>query len=263
MSEIINLKNINFSYDKKSVLKNITFSANRKEVVGIIGPNGAGKTTLLKIILNLLEVDKGTVTISGTNIKNYDNRELAKEISYVKQKIEDIHKTVFEYILAGRTPYFDKYQIFEKQVDSQIAKKYIDMLYIEKLVEKKISNLSGGETQLVQIAKCLTQESPIMLLDEPTSHLDISYQIKILNILKEINKEMDITIIMVLHDLNLASEYCDRILMLNDGNVFCEGKPHKVLTYQNIEEVYDTMVIVKENPLSKNPHVIPVTKSME
>lgn len=263
MDKIIQVKELSFAYEIIPILKNISFSIVKGAFTGIIGPNGAGKSTLLKNILGLVEYKKGQILINQQDIRNHSITDIARKMAYVKQKLEDSSVKVIDYILSGRAPYLSKYQLFESREDIEIAEKYIELLNLKKFIDHDLDQLSGGERQLVQIARTMTQETPIMLLDEPTAHLDISHQIEIMNRLYEINQKMDKTVIIVLHDLNLAGEYCDELLLLNQGQIHSRGKPEDVLTYKNIEEVFNTLVIVKKNPLSGKPYVIPVTRGMQ
>lgn len=263
METIIKVDRLSFAYSDTPILKEVSFEINKGSFTGIIGPNGAGKTTLLKNMLGLLKYNSGQILIDQKDAKNYSTSEISGKISYVKQRLDENSLKVFDYIVSGRAPYIKKFQLFESEQDIEIAKQYIELLNLEKFENHSLDQLSGGERQLVQLARSMTQETPIMLLDEPTSHLDISHQIDIMNRLYEINQKMDKTIIMVLHDLNLAGEYCDELLLLNQGQISSQGPPRKVLTYENIESVFNTLVIVKDNPLSGKPYVIPVTRGMQ
>ncbi len=263
MKEIIRINRLSFAYEKKPVLKELEFSLPQGSFTGIIGPNGAGKTTLLKNILGLVDLSPGRIFIKQKDILNYKFGEIAREMTYVKQRLEESALSVFDYILTGRTPYLSRYQLFESREDIEIAKKYLKLLNLEKYADKNLDQLSGGERQMVQLARALGQETPIMLLDEPTSHLDISHKIEIMNMLSDIHDRLNKTILIVLHDLNLAGEYCDNLILMDQGKIHSMGKPQDVLTYQNIEKVFDTLVIVKENPLSGKPYVIPVTRGMQ
>jgi iron complex transport system ATP-binding protein len=158
----------------------------------------------------------------------------------------------------GRIPHLKRLQ-FETQRDLKIAQDALAMTDTPHLKEKMINELSSGERQRVIIAKALAQEPSLLFLDEPTSHLDIGHQIQILDLLKKLNRQNNLTIVMVLHDLNLASEYCSRIVLLNEGRIFKQGSPAEVLTYQNIEAVYRTVVVVNNNPLNSKPYVVLVS----
>lgn len=263
MNEIIRVNKLSFAYEEKPVLKDLEFSLPEGSFTGIIGPNGAGKTTLLKNMLGLVEISPGRIFIKQKDILDYKIDKIAREMTYVKQRLEESSLKVFDYILTGRTPYLGKYQLFESEEDIKIAEKYLKLLNLEKYADKNLDQLSGGERQMVQLARALGQETPIMLLDEPTSHLDISHKIENMNMLSNIHSRLNKTILIVLHDLNLAGEYCDNLILMDQGTIHSMGQPREVLTYQNIEEVFDTLVIVKENPLSGKPYVIPVTRGMQ
>ncbi len=159
----------------------------------------------------------------------------------------------------GRYPYRKKLQLFETEEDFKIAHKFMELTGVLKFKDKLMNELSGGEQQLVAIAKALTQEPALLLLDEPTSHLDISHQMQILNLIQKFNEEFDLTVLMIIHDLNLAAEFCDFLIMMDDGNIFAEGSPEEVLTYTNIEEVYKAVVITQENRITKKPSILLVS----
>ena len=160
-------------------------------------------------------------------------------------------------------PYFKKWQFFETEDDVAVAMKYMELTDISKHGDKMLSEISGGERQLAHIARALVQEPELLLLDEPTAYLDITHQVGILNLIKKLNRELGLTVIMVLHDLNLAAEYADRLILLDRGSIFKDGLPQDVLTYKNIEAVYKTPVIVNENPVSKRPYVVAVSERMK
>ena len=256
---LMNINNLYCGYGDGSILNGIDLDVTAGELIGIIGPNGSGKTTLLRAMTGLLKPENGIVSVEDNNLSNLTAREIAKKIAVVAQSIEPVMMNISEYVLMGRLPYYGKFQFFEKRKDIEIAEKFIKLTDISSFKDKLMCELSGGERQRAQIARALVQEPLILLLDEPTSHLDITHQIKILDLIKKLNKELNFTVIMVIHDLNLAAEYCSRLVMLKEGKIYKTDAPEKVLTYKNIEEVYDTVVIVEKNPLSGKPFVIPVT----
>jgi len=162
-------------------------------------------------------------------------------------------------VLLGRIPHLGRLQL-ETKADYSISEKALGMTDTLHLKEKRMDELSAGERQRVIIAKAIAQQPFLLFLDEPTAHLDIGHQIQVLDLLKRLNQRDNLTIVMVLHDLNLASEYCNRILLLNEGEIFKEGSPQEVLTYQNIEAVYKTVVVVNNNPITSKPYVVLVSK---
>jgi len=252
---MLEIKNLICGYDSKFLLRNIIFKIEHRELVGIIGPNGSGKTTLLKAITRVLKPKSGEILFEGKNIWKMNFNELAKNIAVVSQSPETGFMTVEEFVLLGRIPYYKKFQFLETKYDLEIAKKSMILTDTFRIKNQMINQISEGEKQLAFIAQALTQEPKLLLLDEPTSHLDIMHQVAILDLVRKLNRELGIGVIMVVHDLNLASEYCDRLLLLNNGVIHKSGTPKEVLTYQTIEEVYRTVVIVKENPITHKPYI--------
>lgn len=259
---MLELENLTCGYESGFSVRNINLKVEQKEFLGIIGPNGSGKTTLLKAISRYLKPQKGHVLFKGKNIWELPIKDLFKKIAIVTQEIKVASMSVEEFVLLGRIPHFKKFQLLETEKDFEIAKECMNITDTLRLRNKSLDTISGGEKQLVNIARALAQEPELLLLDEPTAYLDIRYQVEILNLMKRLNKHLGITIIMIIHDLNLASEYCDRLVLLNEGKISKIGTPHEVLTYEIIEEIYKTIVIVKENPLSKRPYIFLVSEEM-
>jgi iron complex transport system ATP-binding protein len=162
----------------------------------------------------------------------------------------------------GRLPYREQFQFFEPRKDIELADKYMRLTGIHKHRRKQISQLSGGEKQLAALAQALTQEPELLLLDEPTSHLDITHQVQVLNLIQRLNREMNLTVLMIIHDLNLAAEYCHYLIMMKDGALHTKGSPAEVLNYEIIEQVYDTVVVTQNNPLSGKPAVFLVSEDI-
>ncbi len=258
----LELKNANYGYDKSFHISHVSFSIAKREFTGIIGPNGSGKSTLLKGIAGELAVSHGQIFLNQTDLGHLTKNERAKKIAVVTQFADSVDMTVEEYVLTGRIPYRRKYQFFESAKDFEIAAKYMELTDVIHLRNKKFSKLSGGEQQLASVAKALAQEPSLLLLDEPTSHLDISHQVGVLNLIQLLSHELELTVMMVIHDLNLASEYCDYLVLMKDGSVFQHGTPWEILNYKNIEEVYNTVVITQKNPLSGKPSVFLVSNKI-
>ncbi len=257
VKKMLEIRNLTCGYDAKFILQDINFTIEEKEFVGIIGPNGSGKTTLLRAITKIIRPQNGSIIFEGKDLESLNFRELAKRIASVTQNWEtDLKMTVEEFVLLGRIPHLKKWQFLETNVDEEIAKESMSLTDTFKFKDRPLESLSAGERQLVVTARALTQEPKLLLLDEPTSHLDIAHQVQILDLIKRLNKKNGLTVMIVLHDLNLASEYCERLVLLNNGLIHKIGKPEEVLTYSIIEEVYNTIVVVEKNPISFRPYIL-------
>lgn len=261
MEQVIDIKGIDFRYDEREVLEDISISVKPGSFVSIIGPNGSGKTTLLKCLSGVFTPERGSIKLKGKEIHKYSKRELARFLAYVPQSSSvDFGFSVMDIVLMGRAPYMGPFQS-ESPEDIRIADEAMNMTNILKLKDKKITEISGGERQRVIIACALAQTPEIILLDEPVSNLDIQHQIEVMGILKRLCIEKAMTVVIVLHDLNLAAEYSDTIMLLKDGKVLCSGVPYEVITEKNIESAYETSIYMTQNPISGNPHIIPILKS--
>lgn len=258
MQNVIQIENLKFKYEEEFVLKLVNLVVQKGSFVSIIGPNGSGKTTLLKNICNLLRPNEGAVIVKDEQVSNVKPRTLAKTMAVVHQnasiefdfKVEDV-------VLMGRFPYLGRFQS-ETHNDLEIAKNAMELTSTDHLKHKNIKAISGGERQRVMIARALTQEPEILLLDEPISHLDIKHQLDILKLCKELNHEKELTILTTLHDINLAMRYSDYIVLMNQGEIVTVGKPVDVVTIENIKKVYEIDVkIVEVDGLGTNM-VIPL-----
>lgn len=255
---MLEIRDLTCGYEK-FFLREISLRVGRGELIGIIGPNGSGKTTLLKAITGTLKPQKGEILLKGKNIRHMGFRGLARTVAVVSQNIPASFMTVEEFVLLGRIPHYSRLQFLETKKDEKIARKYMSVTDTLRYQNQPMEEISGGERQLAVVARALAQEPELLLLDEPTSHLDIKHQTAILDLVRELNRSSHLTVMMVLHDLNLASEYCDRLILLNNGNIHRIGTPAEVLTFQIIEEVYETVVVVEENPISHKPYVLVVS----
>ena len=235
-----------FSYDSSHmILKNITFQLDKKSFVGILGPNGIGKSTLLKCINRIYPLKEGHISLAGNDISKLSLRQVARKISYVPQRMSAPFPTcVLDTVLLGRLPY-NKFRFTGK--DQEIALKAIENMALQKYMLKDIRFLSGGEQQRVLIARALAGTPDLILMDEPTSSLDIKYQIEILHLIRKLVRETELSVLMTIHDLNLAAMFCDRLLILKDGHIWKDGIPPAILTEENIKTIYgiDTCIIKK------------------
>jgi iron complex transport system ATP-binding protein len=257
-STIIEIKDLVCGYDSFS-LQEINLNLKRGEFVGIIGPNGSGKTTLLRAISGVLKIKIGEILFAGQDIRSLGIKEIAKKLAFVSQNSEMSFISVEDFVLLGRIPHYKKFQFLETKRDMDIMKKCMTLTGSLKFKDKLMEKISGGERQLALIARALSQEPQLLILDEPTTHLDINLQVRILDLICRLNRETGLTIIMVLHDLNMAAEYCHRLVLMNAGKIHSIGSPKEVLTWQVIEDVYDTVVKVDKNPISYRPHIFLVS----
>ncbi|MCM8784000.1 MAG: ABC transporter ATP-binding protein [Candidatus Omnitrophica bacterium] len=259
---LLSVENLSSGYGRKTVLKNINFQIKEGEFLGIIGPNGAGKSTLLRNILRILPSLKGKILFRDKDIRSISPRILAQEIAYVPQQTQVWFSfSVLEILKMGRYPFLKRYKV-ERKKDWEVIEAKVRLTGIENFISASIDELSLGEKQMVFITRALIQEPTLILLDEPTAHLDIGHEIKIFDLLDKLNRQKNITVISVLHDLNLASQYCNRLLLLSEGEMIRLGTPQEVLDYKLIEEVYDTVVVVKDNPVTKRPHIFTIPQKL-
>lgn len=256
----IRVNNLNWSFNDNKILTNITTKISNNSFTCIIGPNGSGKSTFLKGILKILPPKQNTIHIENEDITKLNYRKLSKKIASVPQNTTvDYDFSVMDIVLMGRSPYIKRFQA-EKENDFEIAKQAMEMTSTWHLKDRSINSLSGGERQRVIISRALAQQSNILVLDEPISHLDIHHQVEVLNITKELCTTKNFTVIAVLHDLNLAIQYSDYLILINKGHIVAEGSPEEVVTKENIKNVYSIDICMITNPVTGKPHIIPITK---
>lgn len=260
MNSFLDIQNLSCGYGSGFRVQGINLSLAEGSFAGIIGPNGSGKTTLFKGISGTLPLKEGRILLEGSDLSKLTWREKAQRLAIVSQFSETAELTVEEYVLMGRLPYRRQFQFFDRKEDIEIAHHFMQLTNTYRLRHKSMKELSGGELQMANIASALSQHPRLLLLDEPTSHLDITHQMQFMNLIQRLNEEMKLSVMMIVHDLSLAAEYCDFLLMMKGGTTFCQGTPEEVITYAHIENVYNTVVIVKTNPVSNKPVVFPVSE---
>ena len=254
---MIQTRDLTFAYREKPVLENISINIHTGEFVGIIGPNGSGKSTLLKLFGGLLPVPANSVFFKGTEIDEYKKRELASALAWIPQEKQLAFSfRVRDIVLMGRHPYLAPLA-FEGHNDYRIAEEAMKQTRVLEFSERSFNEISGGEKQRVMIASALAQQTEVLLLDEPTSALDIKYQVEILNILKHLNGGEGKTLILAMHDLHLASQFCQRLILLKQGRVFCDGPPSAVLKKEVLEEVYEVKVRIIRDEADGSLLVVP------
>jgi len=256
--KILDIENISLNFRYKKVLSDVFFSVEQGEFFVIIGPNGAGKTSLLKVLSGLQKIQQGSLTIKDKNISKYRRRNLSQIMAIVPQQIEvGFPFTVADTVIMGRTPHLGILGM-EGDEDHDIAREAMEFTEVAHLADRKLYQLSGGELQRVIIARAICQQPEIILLDEPTTALDPAHQLKIMDLMEKFRREQGITIVMVSHDLNLASMYGDRLLLLKDGRVVKTGAPGSVLDRELLEESYGCKMRVDESPLGQVARVTPI-----
>lgn len=261
VENIIEVNNLHFGYNGAEILQGVTFNLRVGEVVGVIGPNGSGKSTLLKLVSGLYSPWQGQVKIKGEPIEGYSRREIAQIIATVAQDVDrDFPFTVREIVAMGRSPYLGRFAI-EGKGDKKVISDALERTDISHYGDRFPYQLSGGERQRMVIARALAQEPQVLLMDEPTSYLDLNHQIDINRLMLQLVKEKGLGVVYVTHDLNIAAECCDRVLMLKDGKIIAEGKPMDVISQENIKIVYGCQVLVDENPQSGRPRVTPLMEA--
>ncbi|MCK4263810.1 MAG: ABC transporter ATP-binding protein [Candidatus Aminicenantes bacterium] len=257
---ILEVNNLSAGYENGYVIEDISFLLDKGEFISILGRNGSGKSTLIKALQGLLKNISGKVRAEGKDMFSLGPRQIAKKIAYVPQMFSlSFEFSVKEIILMGR--YIHQRRLegtsFE---DAKIIEEIMELTEISFLKEKKIAHLSGGERQRVFIARALAQDTPILFLDEPSSHLDISYQVEIYQILQRLQEEKGKTILCTEHNINLAIPYSQRLIFLKGGKIYAQGPPEKLITEKNIREVFQADVDIRENLHSGLPEISLISK---
>jgi len=254
---MLEIRNLNFSYGNISVLKEITFTAMAGEFITIIGPNGAGKSTLIKMIDGILHAGQSEILLEGVPISNFSRKELAQKIAYLPQDSKfAFDYTIREVVMMGRFPYLKGVHTYTAG-DLHIVKEMMILMEIEQFSDRSFNELSGGEKQRVLIASALAQQPNIILLDEPTSALDLHHQIAIYHILKKLQREQNLTIIVVTHDINLAAQYCERMTLMGNGMIIRDDTPENVLQFNLLQEIFGVKVYIDINPLTNSLYILP------
>ena len=250
------LQDISAGYAGRLVLQNVAVNVAAGEFVGLIGPNGSGKTTLLRVMSGVLPARQGEVWLEGRKLREMSRRDVAKRVGHLLQEFAlGLAFSVRELVLMGRSPHLPRFAR-ETERDLAIVEHAMELADVSHVADRPITEISGGERQRAFIAMCLAQEPQVLLLDEPTSHLDIGHQLSILNLIKNLNRQTRMTVVAVFHDLNLAAEYCDRLVLLDQGRVVAAGTPADVLTAEMILNVYGVSVLIGRNPVSDGPHIV-------
>jgi len=255
MLKVVNLK---VGYDEKIIIEDLSISINKGEVTSIIGPNGCGKSTLLKSLSRMLVPKQGEVFLKGNNLKNIKSKEISQILCLLSQhNTAPADLTVKQLVYYGRIPHKKWYETNSKE-DAEIVDWAIKETGLTEFKERPIGTLSGGQRQRAYIAQALAQKPAILLLDEPTTHLDISFQLELMELIREINEKLDITVVMVLHELNQASRYSDRLIVMQNGAIIADGRPQDVMTRELMRQVYCIKCEIDRDPISKKPRIHPI-----
>lgn len=254
---MLEIKNLTFCYLSSKVLNDICLNFSEGEFVGIIGPNGAGKSTLLKIIDGILPCQKDRVRLNKMEIGAYSRKLLSQLISYLPQETEFAFSyTVEEVVRMGRFPYKKGIGYYTIE-DEQIIKNAMKIMDIDRFMHRNFNELSSGEKQRVLISSALVQQPRILLLDEPTSALDLHHQIEIYQILKNQQLTQKLTVIIVTHDINLAAQYCDRMILLHQGKIISDGSTDEVLKFKTLQDIFGVKVYIDINPMTQSIYILP------
>ncbi|MHC1630868.1 MAG: ABC transporter ATP-binding protein [Methanotrichaceae archaeon] len=249
----ISIKDLSFSYGNNKILDNVNIEVGDSEVLSLVGPNGSGKTTLIKCIDHILK-PKGSIFLGGRNIESMSRQEVAKYTGYVPQSSSGvISTTVFDTILMGRKPHMS-WRVGDEDIDRVVD--VMKLLHVEQFALKDFNELSGGQKQRVLIARALCQEPEVLLLDEPTSNLDVKHQLEVMDTAHTLVKKTSVSVVMAIHDLNLAAKYSDTLVMLRNGKIHDKGDPNTLLTQDNIKALFGIEAKVMNN--LDWPYVVPM-----
>ncbi len=255
MEQLLKLEEVSFRYGKEPVLNNISLDVGRGEVLGILGPNGSGKSTLLRLVSRLIKPEKGKITLKGRPLAGYSRASLAREIAMVAQESHfSFSFSVLEVVLMGRFAHLGSYE-FEGERDIEVARRAMAATRTLELSDRTINEISGGEKQRVLFARALAQEPSLILLDEPTAFLDLSYKKEIFDLISYQAHETGVSALVVTHDIDLAARCCKRLAVLKAGVLVATGTPEEVLKETTLELAYGCRVFVDKNPLTGSPRV--------
>jgi iron complex transport system ATP-binding protein len=255
MKSAFTVDNLSYAYGSQQVLQRLSFSIAQGEIFIIIGPNGAGKTTLIKLMAGIIKRQSGVIDVLQKSIDSYSQKKLAQVLAYVPQGLPvGFPFTAEETVLLGRAPH-QKVLGLASEDDLEIVRQTMTFTEVDHLARRKLDQLSGGEQQRVLIARALCQQPQVILLDEPTASLDLSHQMRIMDLMEKLKDEKGVTVVMVSHDVNLAAMYADQLLLLKAGEIVCMGTPNAVLNFETLEETYNCQLLVDSSPLGNLPRV--------
>lgn len=253
---MLTVQNISGGYQTQPVVKNVSFQVGKGKILGILGPNGSGKSTLLKIISGVLKPQDGQVLIEGQTVESYPVKQLAKKMAVLPQlHASSFSNTVYDAVSLGRYPHQSGFFSSWSKEDEEAVQNAMQQTGVTRYQEHYLEQLSGGEQQRVFIAQALAQNAELLLLDEPTNHLDIAHQKQILDMIRQQVEQNGLTVVSIFHDINLASLYCDELLLLENGEVRAFGLPHEVVLREQIEAVYQARITTYPHPELPKPQI--------
>ncbi len=257
----LSLQDIWFSYGPSQVLRGIDLDIAPGEMVGLVGPNGTGKSTLLNIASRTLKPQRGRILLGDVDVQDMSPRQKASRVSMVPQSPAVPNGfSCLEVVLMGRNPHLGLLQ-WEGPRDMEIVRRAMELTGTAAFASRPISSLSGGERQRVFIARALSQEAPLLLLDEPTAHLDIGYQPAVLDLIQQVRIETGVSVLAAMHDISLAAQYCQRIAVLHQGSVYAVGTPEEIVTAEIVSQAFGAEVAVSRHPIHGTPVVLPIGQS--
>jgi len=259
LNAFIEVRTLSFAY-KHFSLKSISFGVRPGEFTTVLGSNGSGKSTLLKLMSGYLKPQTGAVSLAGIDVHQMTLQQRARKIALVAQESHlNFPMSVREFVLMGRHPHLSWFK-FEDRQSIEVLHWALDVTDSQSLAHRNIQELSGGEKQRVTLARALVQQPQLMLLDEPTMHLDVGYQVELVELIKSLSRDKGFTVVMVTHELNIAAEFSDQVLLLDEGRALAVGSPERVLDEANLMKVFRTDLLVDRNPISGAPRITPVGK---
>lgn len=253
----IEISHLTVGYGRSEVLTDVSLSIQYQSVMAVVGANGAGKSTLLRAVAGDLVPTAGSVVVDGKSIGEYSPRERARRIAFVEQNIAETSMTVGEYVMLGRMPHRSLLSVRDSRHDREMVRNAVSIVGINDLIDKQLNCISGGERQLASVARVIAQQSPVLLLDEPTSNLDIANQQRILSIVRRLAESEQKAVIIVVHDINQAVAVADEVAILKCGRLLAHGSAQQCITQDVLQNAYDTDVCIVRDDASQRIVVIP------